>query len=174
MKDPTTPRSAGKLQLLWKMTNDHLASYAFRLVCLRFGICPRDTEHLDKHIKKLPVNQRRRCSMSRRQHGQMTGSFSFFLLLIQSVQFSCSVVSDSLRPHGLQHARPPCPSPTLGACSSSCPLSPDAIQLSHLLLIQGPAVSKTHLTLLQRPSPPPTSSLVSIKIKGHLDSLIIC
>ena len=31
-----------------------------------------------------------------------------------SVQFSRSVVSDSLRPHGLQHARPPCPSPTPG------------------------------------------------------------
>ena len=31
---------------------------------------------------------------------------------ISSVQFSCSVVSDSLQPHGLQHARPPCPSPT--------------------------------------------------------------
>ena len=31
---------------------------------------------------------------------------------ISSVQFSCSVVSDSLRPHELQHARPPCPSPT--------------------------------------------------------------
>ena len=40
-----------------------------------------------------------------------------------SVQFSHSVMSDSLRPHGLQHARPPCPSPTPGACSNSCPLS---------------------------------------------------
>ena len=40
-----------------------------------------------------------------------------------SVQFSCSIVSDSLRPHGLQHARPPCPSPTPGAYSNSCPLS---------------------------------------------------
>ena len=40
-----------------------------------------------------------------------------------SVQFSCSVVSNSLRPHGLQHARPPCPSPTPGAYSNSCPLS---------------------------------------------------
>ena len=39
------------------------------------------------------------------------------------VQFSCSVVSDSLQPHGLQHARPPCPSPTPGAYSNSCPLS---------------------------------------------------
>ena len=39
-----------------------------------------------------------------------------------SVQFS-SVVSDSLRPHESQHARPPCPSPTPGVYSNSCPLS---------------------------------------------------
>ena len=37
---------------------------------------------------------------------------------------SCSVVSNSLRPHGPQHARLPCPSPSPGACSNSCPLSP--------------------------------------------------
>ena len=41
----------------------------------------------------------------------------------ESVQFSCSVVSDSLRPHGLQHTRPPCPSPTPGVYSNSCSLS---------------------------------------------------
>ena len=41
----------------------------------------------------------------------------------QSVQFSHSVMSDSLQPHGLQHARPPCPSLTPRACSNSCPLS---------------------------------------------------
>ena len=40
-----------------------------------------------------------------------------------SVQFSCSVVSDSLRPHGLQHPRPPCPSPTPWVYSNSRPLS---------------------------------------------------
>ena len=40
-----------------------------------------------------------------------------------SVQFSCSVVSNSLRPHESQHARPPCPSPTPGAYSNPCPLS---------------------------------------------------
>ena len=39
-----------------------------------------------------------------------------------SVQFSCSVVSDSLWPHWLQHSRPPCPSPTLGVYSNSSPL----------------------------------------------------
>ena len=43
--------------------------------------------------------------------------------VLRSVQFSCSVVSNSLQPHGLQHARLPCPSPTLGGCSNSCPLS---------------------------------------------------
>ena len=42
---------------------------------------------------------------------------------LPSVQFSCSVVSNSLRPHGLQHARPPCPSPTPGVYSNSCPSS---------------------------------------------------
>ena len=39
------------------------------------------------------------------------------------VQFRLSVVSNSLRPHGLQHARPPCPSPTPKAYPYSCPLS---------------------------------------------------
>jgi len=38
-------------------------------------------------------------------------------------QLSCSVVSDSLQPHGLQHARPLCPSPTSGIYPNSCPLS---------------------------------------------------
>ena len=44
-----------------------------------------------------------------------------FVLLFSSVQSSHSVMSDSLQPHGLQHARLPCPSPTPGACSNSCP-----------------------------------------------------
>ena len=45
------------------------------------------------------------------------------ILDIGSVQFSHSVMSDSLRPHGLQHARHPCPLPTLGVFPNSCPLS---------------------------------------------------
>ena len=40
-----------------------------------------------------------------------------------SVQSGRSVLTDSLWPHGLQHARLPCPSPAPGACSNSCPLS---------------------------------------------------
>ena len=58
-----------------------------------------DTEVASKHTK--------RCSA----------------LLVTTVQFSHSVVSDSLRPHELQHARPPCPSPTPGVHSNSHPLS---------------------------------------------------
>ena len=42
---------------------------------------------------------------------------------LMAAQFSCSVVSDSLQPHGLQHAKLPCSSPTPGACSNSCPSS---------------------------------------------------
>ena len=47
----------------------------------------------------------------------------WMLSQFSSVQFSCSVVSDSLLPHWLQHARSPCPSSTPGACSNSCPSS---------------------------------------------------
>ena len=52
------------------------------------------------------------CSSSDLRHGR-----------ISSVQFSHSVMSNSLRPHGLQHARPSCPWPTPGVYSNSCPLS---------------------------------------------------
>ena len=46
-----------------------------------------------------------------------------YMYVYISVQFSRSVVSDSLQPHRLQHARPPCPSPTRGVYSNSWPLS---------------------------------------------------
>ena len=46
-----------------------------------------------------------------------------FLDSLEKDQFSHSVASDSLWPHGLQHARLPCPSSSLGACSNSCPSS---------------------------------------------------
>ena len=46
--------------------------------------------------------------------------FWLVFFLLSSVQFSRSVVSDSLQPHESQHARPPCPSPTPGVHSNSC------------------------------------------------------
>ena len=63
--------------------------------------------------------------------------------LVQSVQFSHSVVSDSLRLHELQHAKPPCPSPTPGVHSDSPPSS----QWCH------PAISSSTLLFLP-PNPP--------------------
>ena len=58
----------------------------------------------------------------------MSVTFYVFTLLVKTLLFyfllfSYSVVSDSLRPHGLQHTRLPCPSPSPGACSNPCPLS---------------------------------------------------
>ena len=55
--------------------------------------------------------------------GTANMNFCLFFFWGGWVQFSRSVVSDPLWPHGLQHDRLPCPSPTPGACSKSCPLS---------------------------------------------------
>ena len=59
-------------------------------------------------------------------HGTLIDLRNWQILLkiqFSSVQFSCSVMSNSLRPHELQHTRPPCPSPTPGVYSNSCPSS---------------------------------------------------
>ena len=50
-------------------------------------------------------------------------SLCLAFLICSPAQFSRSLVSDSLQPHGLQHTRPPCPSPTPWVYSNSCPLS---------------------------------------------------
>ena len=50
-------------------------------------------------------------------------SLCLHLLQFSSVQFSRSVMSNSLQPHESQHARPPCPSPTPGVYPNSCPSS---------------------------------------------------
>ena len=64
-----------------------------------------------------------------------------------SVQFSHLVVSDSLRPHEPQHARPPCPSPTPGVYPNSCPLS----QWCH------PTISSSVIPFSSRPQSFPAS-----------------
>ena len=50
-------------------------------------------------------------------------SFSFSTCFLLLLLLRCSVASDSLWPHGLQHTRLPCPSTSPRACSNSCPLS---------------------------------------------------
>ena len=56
-----------------------------------------------------------------------------FCLHISSVQFSCSVASDFLWPHGQENAMLPCPSPTPGAYSNSCPIE-SVMPSNHLIL----------------------------------------
>ena len=64
-------------------------------------------------------------------------SILYYVLCI-SVQFSRSVMSDSMRPHGPQHARLPCPSPTPGVYPNSFHWLSDAIQPSHPLSSPSP------------------------------------
>ena len=69
--------------------------------------------------------------------GQASGSF----FSLGSVQFNCSVMSNSLRPHGLQHTRPPCLSPTPRVYPNSCPLS----QWCHLTILSSAIPFYSHL-----------------------------
>ena len=63
---------------------------------------------------------------------------SYLNLQLSSVQFSCSVVFDSLWPHESQHARPPCPSPTPWVLQTHVHRVSDAIQPSHPLSSPSP------------------------------------
>ena len=72
------------------------------------------------NVAELPT--RRTGSMGSRLPPSPSGTLSP-LLPVLSDQISRSVVSDSLRPHESQHARPPCPSPTPRVHSDSCPSS---------------------------------------------------
>ena len=80
-----------------------------------------------------------------------------------SVQFSHSVMSDSLRPHELQQARPPCPSPTISSVQS----------LSHVRLFASPwiAAGQASLSITNSQSPPKLMSIKSVMPSSHL---ILC
>ena len=73
---------------------------------------------LKKHAQYCSVLKLRDFARCGKRYFQISFNVGF-----SSVQFSCSVMSDSLRPHELQHARPPCPSPTPRVHSDSRPLS---------------------------------------------------
>ena len=75
-----------------------------------------------------------------------------------SVQFSHSVVSDSLRPHESQHARPPCPSPTPGVHSDPLPSS----QWCH------PAISSSVVPFSSHPPIPPSIKVFSNEPTLHM------
>ena len=81
------------------------------------------TDSMDMNLSKLREVVKDRGTWCAAVHGVAKSQIRLkdwitFLLFL----FSCLAVSDSLRPHGLQHARFPCSSPSPGACSNSCPL----------------------------------------------------
>ena len=88
----------------------------------RLLFSPNGTLSREKHVALSSALKTGGAAAHLFSKGERHKDSVFFLLRGQfsSVQ---SVVSDSLRPHGLQHARPPCPSTTPGVYSNSCPLS---------------------------------------------------
>ena len=86
---------------------------------------PKELDTTEWRSLSLPGNlMRLRQSLKTSGYSLLSHSHPSLEDNFSLVQFSCSVVSDYLRPHELQHARPPCPSPTPGLYSHSCPLSP--------------------------------------------------
>ena len=83
-----------------------------------FQMYKLDLEKAEEPEIKLPTS-----AGSHKKQGNSKNNLLMLHWLCKSlwrVQFSRSVVSDSLQPHGVQHARLPCPSPTPGAYSNSC------------------------------------------------------
>ena len=117
----------------------HYISFLTILLILVSLCCPQEHYRLSIFLKllKMPVGLVS-CKVSLLVSGGLSPSLptktpilldqvhrlmTSFNLQFSSVQFSRSVVSDSLRPHELQHARPPCPSTTPGVHSDSYPSS---------------------------------------------------
>ena len=93
----------------------------------RWGLAVLSTEGAQRRPGVLALN----WALFSTEGGKETGKGDAFSPWRSTLVNACrtlwlfrrSVVSDSLRPHGLQHARPPCPSPSPGVGSNPCPLS---------------------------------------------------
>ena len=86
-------------------------------------ICQNQNIRYYPQMKILWVFCFYKFSSLKKLYTKLSLNFQALFFKTVSVQFSRSVVSNSLRPHELQHARPPCPSPTPGVHSNSCPSS---------------------------------------------------
>ena len=108
------------LSCFWKTTNCVLIHLCTSLVNVKCG----------SFMNLLPEVQHKKILFLKYQKNQD--------ICISSVQFSRSVVSDSLRPHESQHTRPPCPSPTPRVHPNSRPSSRLCHPATHLLLSPSP------------------------------------
>ena len=94
--------------------------------CMSVHRCPRGTQgfkYINQSLAGLVLQMLIHCTNTVYRLICVSSMEFLSLLKSPSVQFSHSAVSNSLWPRGLQHARLPCPSPTPGTCSNSCPLS---------------------------------------------------
>ena len=92
--------------------------------CSPWGHKESDTTELLTHTHRTLLKVKKKKNLISKFNALFTSLiWPFSNTWPSSVKFSLSVVSNSLQPHGLQHIRPPCPSPTPGVYSNSCPLS---------------------------------------------------
>ena len=91
------------------------------LCCHRFCICSFKQPWIEHKWKTSRKFQKAKLEFA--SHLQLFTQYLHCIYNYLLLLFSRSVVSDSLWPHGLQHTRLLCPSPSPGACSNSCPLS---------------------------------------------------
>ena len=111
-------------------------SIVFGGYCSLDGLTPSQGRNINEsmielfsHISYCPENSVQILFLGTEANLDYSGPYRNVISMIVSkyglvsVQFSSSVISDSLRPHGLQHAWPPCPSPTPGVNPNPCPLS---------------------------------------------------
>ena len=107
------------LETFWHNSHFPLSSHGYNryyyfLTCFYLNPC---NPHQNS-LSRIPTFQLKKSEDAIPLLGQ-----DGFHRLFSLVQFSHSVMSDSLRHHESQHTKPPCPSPTPGAYSNSCPLS---------------------------------------------------
>ena len=98
---------------------DLLKNCSFLKQELHIYVCPKISELKDKTISIVSLYRWQHILRARNSLREKIKS----RMLFSSVQFSHSVMSDFLPPHGLQYTRPPCPSPTPRVYSNTCPLS---------------------------------------------------
>ena len=131
---PSTEQFLSQFTIIRLRHSENTLRHSFKDLVLKLR------KHLSIHLRWISV-EAHWLLMQKKQAWILAGSPPHTLeqdFASVSVQFSCSVMSDSLWHHGLQHTRPPYPSPTPGVYSNSVHWVSDAIQPSHPLSSPSP------------------------------------